>query len=251
MSEPVIVRAHAVSLKFPLFAGGGGRSLRSSLAARFLKKAGTVGPVGFAALSDVSFEVQSGDRVALIGPNGAGKSTLLRVIANIYTPQSGSIERYGSVLPLFGPLPGISEAATGYENIMLAAYSMGIPKEKLQSLIEDVEEFTELGDFLDMPIKTYSSGMMARLMFAVATGLRAEIFVLDEFSFATGDKFFKEKATQRAHQQLSHGKTAFVASHDDAFLKTICNKALYLSEGRLIKFGEFDEVLAAYSASRS
>lgn len=225
--------------------------MRGSLAARFLKKAGTAAPVGFAALKDVSFDVYSGDRVALIGPNGAGKSTLLRVIANIYTPQSGSVERYGSVLPLFGPLPGVSEAATGYENIMLAAYSMGLPKGKLQSLIEDVEEFTELGDFLDMPIKTYSSGMMARLMFAVATGLRADIFVLDEFSFATGDRFFKEKATQRARQQLSHGKTAFVASHDDQFLKTICNKALYLSEGRPIRFGDFDEIAAEYSASRA
>lgn len=245
MQNKLLVRAKGVSLHYPILHSSS-KSLRGMLANRFLAKARHGHPVEFAALRDVNFEVFAGDRVAVVGANGAGKTTLLRTISGIYAPDKGRLECFGSVLPLFGSLPGMSGDATGYENIMLAAYSMGMLRKDLPALMTDVEEFCQLGEFLSMPIKSYSAGMAARLNFAIATGMSADIFVMDEFSFAAGDRFFKERARERARGQLDRAQAVFVASHDDQLLLTICNKAIYLSDGHLLAFGPIEEVLGTY-----
>lgn len=246
MSNELLIRARDISLSYPILRSSS-KSLRGALASRFLTKAKESRPVEFAALRNIDFEVFAGDRVAIVGANGAGKTTLLRLISGVYAPDKGTIERFGSVLPIFGNLPGMSGDATGYENIMLAAYSMGMPRSALPTLITDVEQFCELGDFLSMPMKSYSAGMAARLSFAIATGLSADIFVMDEFSFAAGDRFFKERARERAKGQLDRARAVFVASHDEQLLRTICNKGIYLSEGRLLRFGTVEDVLAEYA----
>lgn len=248
MKKPVLVKAEHIYLQYPL-ARSTSQSLRGTLASRFIRKARSERPGSFAALRNICFEASAGDRIGLVGPNGAGKSTLLRVIAGIYTPDAGVIERHGTVLPLFGNLPGISADATGYENVALAALSMGYSKAKLPELAEDVAQFTELREFLDLPIKAYSSGMVSRLLFAIATGMEADVFVMDEFSFATGDRTFKEKAKVRAERQLSRANAVFIASHDESFIRSVCNKVIYLSSGELISFGETEEVLQNYASA--
>jgi ABC-2 type transport system ATP-binding protein/lipopolysaccharide transport system ATP-binding protein len=200
----------------------------------------------FAALNEISFEARDGDRIALIGPNGAGKSTLLRLISDIYQPDSGTLDRFGSVLPLLGTLPGTSPDASGLENVILSAYSMGLTRAQMPEIVAEVEAFAELGDFMELPIRTYSSGMLARLFFAIITSLTAEIFVMDEFSFVSGDAAFQERAQARARRLVDRAKTVFIASHDPHLVLSICNKAIYLSKGVMVAFGEAKHVLNEY-----
>ena len=184
--------------------------------------------------------------MALVGANGAGKTTLLRMISGIYAPASGSAKVYGSVLPLLGHMPGINPDATGYENIKLAAYTIGVDRAHVPAVTRDVAEFTELGSFLQMPLKTYSAGMSARLLFGVITAFKADVYALDEFSFSAGDHAFKERAQQRALLLMEQAKTIFLASHDDDILRRVCNRALYLEAGRVVADGPVDEVLERY-----
>ncbi len=245
MTPALTVVAENVSLSYPVY-GGPQMTLRGMIADRLYFKGRAKTPKHVAALKDISFETFKGDRVALIGPNGAGKSTLLRLISDIYQPDLGKLNHFGTVLPLLGALPGISSDASGYENIKLAVYSIGLARDRLADVIAEVEEFSQLGDFLSLPLKTYSSGMVARLFFAVLTSLTADIFVMDEFSFATGDASFKERAQKRARNLLERASTVFIASHDSDLLRNTCNKAIYLKNGTLAAFGPFEDVLRDY-----
>jgi ABC-type polysaccharide/polyol phosphate transport system ATPase subunit len=246
---PITARLQNVSLYYARLGTAGG-TFRGRLADGIWKRSANTHSAGFCALKDVSFTAHQGDRIAIIGANGAGKTTLLRVISQIFEPDAGTVEVFGSVIPLLGHFPGVSPDATGYENVKLAAYTMGIGPDQIPDITADVAEFTELGEFLEQPIKTYSAGMSAKLLFAIMTSFTADIFALDEFSFATGDHFFKSKAQKRSITLMERAKTVFLASHDADILRSVCNRAILLEKGRMVSTGAVNEVLDAYHALR-
>lgn len=184
------------------------------------------------ALKNVSFSLNDGDAVGLVGHNGAGKSTLLRSMAGIYPPSSGRIVRQGKTATVFEIGAGLDYELSGYDNIIHLGMMMGLGYRDAKALISDIEEFTELGDFLQLPIRTYSSGMTMRLMFAVATAVTPEILLLDEM-FSTGDSGFKEKSKERIHKIIDAAKIFVFASHDINLIKEYCNRVFKLEHGNL------------------
>lgn len=241
------VRCNDVSLDYPIFEGGG-RSLRHRLieigTGGFVKFEGR-GVATIAALDGVSFEAHAGDRIGIIGRNGAGKSTLLRVISGIYQPTRGAIAVEGSVMPLLSLSLGMEPDATGYENMRIAGTLMGRPRDEIESRIPEVGDFTELGDFLALPIRTYSTGMQTRLAFAIATSFVSDILVIDE-AINAGDAFFFRKARTRIENLIARSHILFLASHAEETIREFCDKALLLEHGRLAAFGPIDEVLQRY-----
>jgi ABC-type polysaccharide/polyol phosphate transport system ATPase subunit len=184
------------------------------------------------ALRDVSFTLKDGDAVGLIGHNGAGKSTMLRAMAGIYPPSSGTVRRQGKTATVFDIGAGLDHELSGYDNIIHLGMMMGLSYIEAKALTPEIEEFTELGDFLQLPIRTYSSGMTMRLMFAVATAVTPEILLLDEM-FSTGDAGFKEKSQARIHRMIDSAKIFVFASHDMSFIKRYCNRLFLLEHGNL------------------
>lgn len=197
------------------------------------------------ALKDVSFEAHDGDRIALIGNNGSGKSTLLRLLSDVYPASSGRVKVVGEVSPMFDPMLGMSMDATGMENIRICGRLWGLTSAQVKSSIDDVAEFTELGDYLNVPVRTYSTGMLLRLAFAIATVRDPEILLLDEV-VGVGDALFFEKAFNRLKDIIHRSQILFLASHADEILRKICNKAIWLNQGNLVQYGDFESVLAAY-----
>ncbi|MGE5517433.1 MAG: ABC transporter ATP-binding protein [Bacteroidota bacterium] len=197
------------------------------------------------ALRDVSFEIENGDRVALVGRNGAGKTTLLRTLAGVYHPTAGTLTTEGKVVPLLTVGVGMVEEFSGYENILAGALHVGLNREQALSLQEEIAEFTELGDYLELPIHTYSAGMRARLSFAIATAITPEILLLDE-GIGAGDAFFAAKAQARFERMMTDSSIMVLASHDENLVRGFCNKALLFDNGRLLDFGPVDNILAAY-----
>lgn len=184
------------------------------------------------ALKNVSFSLQDGDAVGLVGHNGSGKSTMLRAMAGIYPPSVGKILREGRTATVFEIGAGLDYELSGYDNIIHLGMMMGLAYKDAKALTSDIEEFTELGDFLQLPIRTYSSGMTMRLMFAVATATTPEILLLDEM-FSTGDAEFRDKSLLRI-KKIIHGAKIFVfASHDMDLIKTYCNRVFRLEHGQL------------------
>jgi ABC-type polysaccharide/polyol phosphate transport system ATPase subunit len=200
------------------------------------------------ALNGVTMELQNGDRVALVGANGAGKTTLLRVLAGIYEPTRGAVAVTGTVMPLLDIALGIDPEATGIENIMLRGQLLGIERRRLVELREDIAEFTELGDYLNMPVRTYSSGMVLRLAFGISTCVTPDIVLMDEF-FAVGDAHFMHKAEKRLNDVVAEAGIIVFASHSEDLVRRLCNKAVWLHAGEPRLFGTTDEVLAAYAAA--
>jgi ABC-type polysaccharide/polyol phosphate transport system ATPase subunit len=184
------------------------------------------------ALDNVTFSLKQGDFVGLVGHNGAGKSTLLRTVAGIYTPTSGHLTVTGSISTIFEMGAGIDPELSGYENIVRMSMFCGISAKNAKKNIAYIEEFTELGNFLQLPVRTYSSGMVTRLMFAVSTCIKPEILLLDEM-FGTGDKVFHEKAVKRMNELVSGAGILMFASHDFKLLKENCNRFLRLEHGRV------------------
>lgn len=235
-----------VSIQIPIY-DVGGASLRKTI----LKK--TIGGrfeqsgshLIVDALKDISFEVHDGDRVALVGNNGAGKSTLLRVLSDVYPATSGTVQVTGEVSPMFDATLGMSMDATGIENIWICGRLWGLSPTQIKDSLEDISNFTELGDYLNVPVRTYSTGMMLRLAFAIATVRNPEILLLDEV-VGVGDAAFFEKAFNRLQSIIRRSKILFLASHADAILRIVCDKAIWLDHGKLVQYGEFEEVVAAY-----
>jgi ABC-2 type transport system ATP-binding protein len=201
------------------------------------------------ALSKISFSLVKGDRLGLIGGNGSGKSTLLRVLAGVYEPTRGRVRVEGQVTPLFEIAQGLDLDASGYDNIFLRAAYLGISRQEITSLVDEIAEFTELGEYLDLPMRTYSAGMMMRLAFGVATTVRSDILLLDEW-IAVGDLSFLEKAQQRATSFVSKSNILVVASHSEEVIRRLCNKLLWLRKGECASFGDVDEIMARYTSEQ-
>lgn len=229
------ISLQGVSVRFPIY-GAGASSLKKTLAASV-----TGGRIGketgvtvVQALSDITLELKSGDRLGLVGHNGAGKSTLLRTLAGIYEPSSGILTRDGSIASLIDPSLGIEPDATGYENITLRGLVMGLSKKQIAALTPAIAEFSGLGDYLDMPVRTYSTGMGMRLAFSISTSVQADILLMDEW-LSVGDADFTKKAEQRMRDVVSRSGILVLASHSPELIAKECNKVIYLEHGSIIQ----------------
>ena len=231
---------------------GGARSLK-----RRLLSATTGGYIGrdsgnqivVHALKDVSAQIEHGDRVALVGHNGAGKTTMLRVMAGIYEPMAGRVEIVGRVASLFDLSLGMDGDQTGSQNIMLRGMYLGLSKAEILARTDEIAEFTELGPFLDFPLRTYSAGMHARLGFAISTCVRPEILLLDE-GISAGDAAFMQKAQKRVAEFVQEAGIVVLASHTESFVRDTCNKSILLEHGQVVLTGTVDEVLSPMAVAR-
>lgn len=206
------------------------------------------GGVVVRALDGIDLELKNGDRLALVGHNGAGKTTLLRVMAGIYHPTEGQIHARGLRIPLFDLNCGFDDEATGYENMLLRGLLMGFTRAQIEAKFDEIAEFSGLGDYLDLPVRTYSSGMLLRLLFSIATSSPADILLMDEW-IATGDRSFRDKANERLHEFVSKSQILVFASHDAKMLQQVCNRAVLMQKGKIVQSGAVDDILNAYKAS--
>ncbi len=197
------------------------------------------------ALDDISFNLEEGDRLGLIGQNGAGKTTLLNVLGGIYLPHRGSINTTGKVTPLFSASLGLDVDDTGHDNIYTIGMYYGMTRKELDAKKDEIIAFSELGDYIYMPVRTYSSGMLLRLSFAIVTSLEPEILLMDE-GIGAGDAGFAKKAFDRLNSFYKKIGILVVASHSDELIRSMCNKALLLERGKIIKLGPVDEVINLY-----
>ncbi len=197
------------------------------------------------ALRNVSFSVRSGDRIGLVGANGAGKTTLLRTLAGIYEPVAGRMRMQGSLNALLDPQLGMNTDLTGRENIMLRGLYSGLPRSELARLEQDVHEFAGLGDFMDLPVRIYSSGMVVRLGFALATAIRPQILLMDEW-FLAGDADFFEKARARLEDMVRGAEILVLSTHQATIVQEWCTRVIWLDQGQVRADGAPDEVLEQY-----
>lgn len=201
----------------------------------------------FWALKDVTFQVKKGDRVGIIGLNGAGKSTLLKVVAGVLKPTEGAVEVNGKIVPLLELGAGFDKQYTGKENIFLYGAMLGYPKEFIKQNYDAIVEFSELGEFIDVPVKNYSSGMKARLGFSIATIIKPEILILDEV-LSVGDARFRRKSERRIKKMFKQGVTVLFVSHSLEQVKRICNRAILLENGRVVSKGPVAKVAKVYQS---
>lgn len=199
----------------------------------------------FWALNDISFTVEKGDRVGVLGFNGAGKSTLLKVIAGVLKPTKGSVKVSGVIAPMLELGAGFDLNYSGRENIFLYGATMGYSRKFIEEKYDEIVEFSELGDFIDVPVKNYSSGMRARLGFAIATAVEPQILILDEV-LSVGDAKFRKKSEAKVRSMFDKGITVLFVSHSVNQVLNICNKAIILEKGRLIAQGDAKEICAQY-----
>lgn len=186
------------------------------------------------ALKNINLDIREGDRVALIGHNGSGKTTLLRVLAGVYAPVEGSISIKGKITSLLDSMLGMDGEATGIENIKLRGLFLGLRPKQTESLIDEIVEFSELGDFINMPVRTYSSGMVLRLAFAISTSTQPEILLMDEW-MSVGDEKFKNKAEKRLEEFVDKAGILVMATHDHGLADRVCSKSIYLEHGCMQK----------------
>jgi lipopolysaccharide transport system ATP-binding protein len=236
-----------VSIDFPIF-NATGRSITSKLlqvATGGKLDADAKGRVLVRALSEVSFVLHEGDRVALLGHNGAGKSTLLRALSGVYSPTKGIAEVVGNLGSLIDIGLGINPEATGRENVFIRGQLLGLTKKEILDRYSDIVGFAELGDFMSVPVRTYSSGMHLRLAFAVSTVMRPEILLMDEW-LSVGDEGFRAKAEARLGEMVSETKILVLATHSRHLAEKVCNRAIWLEHGRVKMDGPVSEVLSSY-----
>jgi ABC-type polysaccharide/polyol phosphate transport system ATPase subunit len=201
------------------------------------------------ALNGVSVDLREGDRLAIIGRNGSGKTTLLRVLAGIYEPTSGSVTIDGAVASMTDLTMGMDWDATGEENIVIRGILLGLTRREATALIEPVREFTELGDRLQLPVRTYSTGMLLRLAFAISTSIKPDILVMDEM-IGAGDAQFLQKARRRIRDLIGVSSILAISSHNLEMIREFCTSGILLSEGRVVARGPVDEVVARYKDSQ-
>ena len=214
-----------VSVEIPVFSNHS-RSIKNSLLKNFSKEKASIQSV--TALHEINLSLKDGDRLGVMGPNGAGKSTLLRAIAGVYQPSIGHIDVKGSIASLIDISLGMDMEATGYENIRMRAIMMGMKLKQIKLIEEEIADFTELGKFLELPVRTYSTGMHMRLGFAVSTTVPADIILMDEW-LSVGDSDFLVKAEKRLHDYIKKSSILLMASHNENTISKICNKTIKLS----------------------
>lgn len=224
-----------LSVEFAIY-GSSSRSLKNTIMAqatggRIMSGARDV--VAVRAIDGLSLELRDGDRVGLVGHNGSGKTTLLRVLAGIYKPARGTITIEGRVGTILDPTAGIDTEATGIENIYLRGHLLGMTRREIEASIDDISSFTDLGDFLALPMKTYSAGMSARLAFGISTALQHEILLIDE-GIGAGDDAFQEKAQKRIEGLFARTSIVLLASHSEDLIKRYCNRKIRMDHGQLV-----------------
>lgn len=202
----------------------------------------------FRALKGVSFRLQKGEILGIVGKNGSGKSTLLKAIAGIFTPDEGSVELHGNSVSLLAIGVGFIKELTGRENILLSGMLLGFSEAEIRSRTDEIIEFSELGDFIDKPVRTYSSGMYSKLSFAITAILETDIILIDEV-LSVGDARFRKKSYARMKELISQkDRTVVIVSHDSKTLLDLCDKLLWINDGELMQFGETKAVLSAYDS---
>jgi lipopolysaccharide transport system ATP-binding protein len=238
-----LIRAEGLAIEFPLYHVGA-RSLKKRLLAKtpLRLKQDDSNRVVVAALRDLDFSIGRGERVALVGHNGAGKTTLLRTLAGVYEPVAGRLEVQGSIGSLIDPAAGMDQESTGRENIMLRALFRGMTEEEGLVMAEEVGQFSGLGEFLDVPVRTYSAGMQVRLSFAMATVIAPEVLLMDEW-FLAGDAEFMTRATERLERLVSDADILVLATHSMEIVRQWCTRAIRLDAGRIVADGPVAEVL--------
>ena len=240
------VSLRGVTVDFPIYSLAG-RSLKKMLLGRSLvgRFSEAHGNIAVRAIDNMELDLTRGDRLALIGRNGAGKTTLLRVLAGVYEPTGGTVVTSGRVTPLFDIGLGIDPEATGVENIYLRGALLGMKKPDLLRVVPAIAEFTELEEYMHMPVRTYSAGMTLRLAFAISTAVSPDILLMDEF-LTVGDESFMRKAEARMTALVERAAIIVLASHAREVLERFCNKGLWLEAGKVRAFGPLADVLGAY-----
>ena len=241
------IKLDNVSVEFPIF-NSSSRSLTHSLVSAATGgriSADESGHVTVKALSDIDLEIKSGDRLGIAGHNGSGKSTLLRVLAGIYEPTSGQIKRAGKIASLIDIGLGINPENTGKENLYLRGNLMGLSKRDISKMYDDIVEFADLGDFIQLPVRTYSSGMLLRLAFAVSTSLKADILIMDEW-LSVGDGEFAKRAERRLQSLVDNSEILIIASHSKELIQRVSKRMLWLEHGRISASGETSKLSSEF-----
>jgi lipopolysaccharide transport system ATP-binding protein len=223
-----------LSVRFPIY-GVDFRSLKKEIVRTVGGRMGrgAAGQPIVQALEDVNFTLQAGDRLGLVGGNGSGKTTLLRVLAGAYIPDKGRVEIQGKVSALLDVGMGLDPSATGYDNIYMRGLLNGLTRSEIDGKVDEIAAFSGLGEFLRLPLKVYSAGMQARLAFAAATAIEADILLMDEW-IAVGDAEFRDAAHERLVSLVDRASILVIASHDPSLIKSLCNKTLHLEGGRIV-----------------
>jgi lipopolysaccharide transport system ATP-binding protein len=240
------IKADNVCVEFAVYASSG-RSVKNTVlnvATGGLIARGAGDNMVVRALDDISFEFHDGARVGLVGHNGSGKTTLLRVLAGAYEPVRGTVQVEGRVAPMLNIWLGMDHEATGYENIFMRGVIMGFRRKEIARLVDEICEFAELGDYIHMPMRTYSSGMAMRLAFAISTCVDADILLMDEW-LSAGDAEFNEKAQRRLRDVVDRAKILVLVSHDPALIRGNCNKIMRLAHGNLASVESVETATAA------
>ena len=241
------IKFNNVSIDIPVF-NANSRSLKNKIIRiASIGKLGndTSGHIIVKALKNLNFELKKGDKLGLIGSNGAGKSTLLRAISGVYPPTKGKAIIQGNVSSLIDISLGIDPEATGRENIFLRGALLGIMKEEMKEMIDEIIEFSDLNEFIDMPVRTYSSGMHLRLAFSVSTVIKPEVLIMDEW-LSVGDENFKNKADARLAKLVNSTDVLVIASHSSELIKKNCNRVIWLEDGAIKMDGNPSEICTKY-----
>ncbi|WP_133512032.1 ABC transporter ATP-binding protein [Candidatus Thiosymbion oneisti] len=243
------IHLNKVAVSFPIYDASSRslkkRLIRTGTGGRIQSQPGSGKVSVVKALDDVSLSFRDGDYVGLIGHNGSGKTTLLRVLAGIYEPSAGTVEIQGHAVPLFDVALGMDQESTGYENIVMRGLFLGLTHQQIKQRVDDIVEFTELGDFLNLPIRTYSAGMRMRLAFAVSTSIVPDILLLDE-GIGAGDAAFLEKANKRLDAFTGKAAIIVLASHSEPLVRKICRTCVLMEHGKVLRVGETDAILEYY-----
>jgi len=242
MNEDIVIKLENVSLKFKL------QKERSpslkEFAIRLLSK--KVSYINFYAIKNINLEIKKGESIGIIGRNGAGKTTLLRIIAGVYKPTEGKVFVKGKIMPIIELGAGFDMELTGKENIFINGLLLGMTKKEIEGKYDEIVEFSGLKDFINSPLRTYSSGMILRLGFSVATSLDPDIILLDEV-FAVGDAEFREKCIKRMNEMKEKGATLLFVSHDMNAIRENCEKAILLENGKIKDTGDINKMIENYN----
>lgn len=245
MEKQIAIKVENVSMTFRIV-NNKTKSIKNYLIQR-LK--GNISYKEFQALQDINFEVYKGEVVGLVGLNGAGKSTLFKVIAGVLKPTKGKVTKYGSVAPLIELGAGFNGELSGIENIYLNGLLLGYSKKFISEHIQEIIDFADIGEFIYSPVNNYSSGMKARLGFAIATVVQPDILIVDEV-LSVGDFKFREKCEKRIEEMIKNGTTVLIVSHSNSLIEKICTKVVWLEKGRIKKIGETKHICKIYQKNK-